>query len=112
MNNPLQSKTRSDIEKSKSVSLLKTANNAKSVQNTKNTKGINTEKKIKVESDEEENIFALGKADDNLLNEYNQLKSLMNSKNNKSKINVNPPENNDLEGNINRKKLKGKVYLN
>ncbi len=54
----------------------------------------------------------MGKADDNLLNEYNQLKSLMNSKNNKAKMNVNPPENNDLEGNINRKKLKGKIYLN
>ena len=109
VNNPLQSKTRSDIEKSKSVSLLKTANNSKSVQKTNNTKVINPVKKMKVESEEEENIFALGKTDDDLLNEYNQLKSLMNSKNNKAKTNVNPPESYDLEGNNNRKKLKGKI---
>ena len=80
-------KTRSDLEKTKSLSLLKTAKTAK----TQNTTKIPEKKseKIKIQNSEdqgdegEENIFSLGKAknDNELKNEYNQLKSYMSCNN-------------------------------
>jgi hypothetical protein len=114
--NSLQSKTRSDMEKSKSLSLLKTAKtsqaHAQAQVNKKNSQPVKLSNQVcsnlPLESEEDENIFSLGKTEDDLKNEYNQLKSLM-----ANKVNKNSGKNNqDLEDmyETHKMKIKGKKF--
>jgi hypothetical protein len=103
------------MEKSKSLSLLKTAktSQAHSQVNKKNSQPVKLNNPVSsnlpLESEEDENIFSLGKTDDDLKNEYNQLKSLMANKNNKNS----GKNNQDLEDmyETHKMKLKGKKFL-